>query len=79
LEPLDAFSQYSQDVSGSALVELSRTHRQSMFKKLLSEIDLNTGRSSLADDVAKKLQEAAKKNAGDNGADRNYEGGKRLS
>src|SRR5262245_57817535 len=78
LQPLDVFTQRGQHVSGSALVELSRSHCEGMFENLSPEFNFDASRSLLANPISQKLQESAKHGASNNANDRQNEGGERM-
>ena len=76
LQPFDAFAQYGQHVTGSALIELPRSHGKGMRIELSSDFDFDPRRSFLADPIPEKLQEPAQHGATDDSADRQDQGGK---
>src|SRR5262245_1793903 len=78
LQALDAFTQRGQHVSGSALVELSRSHCEGMFENLSPEFNFDARRSLLANPISQKLKETAKHGASNNAADRQNEGEKGM-
>src|SRR5215475_5666751 len=78
LQPLDAFTQRGEHVSGSALVELSRSHCEGMFENLSPEFNFDARRSPLANPISQKLKESTKHGASHNANDRQNEGGKRM-
>src|SRR5262245_14631471 len=78
LQPLDAFTQRGQHVSGSALVELPGSHCEGMFENLSPEFNFDASRSPLANPIPQKLKESAEHGASNNAADRQNDGGKGM-